>query len=44
VSTQHLQDAIAQNGRTARIGLRWRLWTQSTSLNGRHPRILADIR
>jgi iron complex outermembrane receptor protein len=28
VSTQHLQDAIAQNGRTARIGLRWRLWTQ----------------
>ena len=27
VSSQHLQDAIAQNGRTARIGLSWRLWT-----------------
>jgi iron complex outermembrane receptor protein len=27
VSSQHLQDAIAQNGRTARIGLRLRLWT-----------------
>jgi iron complex outermembrane receptor protein len=27
VSTQHRQDAIAQNGRTARIGLRWKLWT-----------------
>ena len=27
VSTQHRQDAISQNGRTARIGLRWRLWT-----------------
>jgi iron complex outermembrane receptor protein len=27
VSSQHRQDAIAQNGRTARIGLRWRLWT-----------------
>ena len=27
VSTQHLQDAIVQNGRTARIGLRWKLWT-----------------
>jgi iron complex outermembrane receptor protein len=26
-SGQHLQDAIAQNGRTARIGLRWKLWT-----------------
>lgn len=27
VSSQHRQDAIPQNGRTARIGLRWRLWT-----------------
>ena len=27
VSSQHRQDAISQNGRTARIGLRWRLWT-----------------
>jgi iron complex outermembrane receptor protein len=27
VSSQHRQDAIRQNGRTARIGLRWRLWT-----------------
>jgi iron complex outermembrane receptor protein len=27
VSIQHLQEAIAQNGRTARIGLRWTLWT-----------------
>jgi iron complex outermembrane receptor protein len=27
VSSQHLQDAITQNGRTARIGLRWMLWT-----------------
>jgi iron complex outermembrane receptor protein len=27
VSTQHRQDAISQNGRTARIGLLWRLWT-----------------
>jgi iron complex outermembrane receptor protein len=27
VSSQHLQDAIPQNGRTARIGLRWKLWT-----------------
>ena len=27
VSGQHRQDAILQNGRTARIGLRWRLWT-----------------
>ena len=27
VSSQHRQEAIAQNGRTARIGLRWRLWT-----------------
>ena len=26
VSSQHLQDAITQNGRTARIGVRWRLW------------------
>lgn len=27
VSGQHRQDAIPQNGRTARIGLRWKLWT-----------------
>jgi outer membrane receptor protein involved in Fe transport len=27
VSGQHLQDAIPQNGRTARIGLRWKFWT-----------------
>jgi outer membrane receptor protein involved in Fe transport len=27
VSNQHRQDSIFQNGRTARIGLRWRLWT-----------------
>jgi iron complex outermembrane receptor protein len=27
VSTQHLQDSIVQNGRTARIGLRWTLWS-----------------
>jgi iron complex outermembrane receptor protein len=27
VSTQHLQSAISQNGRTARIGLRWMPWT-----------------
>jgi outer membrane receptor for ferrienterochelin and colicins len=27
VSSQHRQDSIVQNGRTARIGLRWRLWT-----------------
>jgi iron complex outermembrane receptor protein len=27
VSTQHLQDSILQNGRTARIGLRWTLWS-----------------
>jgi iron complex outermembrane receptor protein len=26
VSENHLQDAIAQNGRTARIGIRWSLW------------------
>jgi outer membrane receptor protein involved in Fe transport len=26
-SSQHLQDTIPQNGRTARIGLRWKLWT-----------------
>ena len=26
VSTQHRQDAISQNGRTARIGIRLRLW------------------
>ena len=25
-SSQHAQDAIPQNGRTARIGLRWQLW------------------
>jgi outer membrane receptor for ferrienterochelin and colicins len=28
VSTQHRQDAIPQNGRTARIGLRWSLWAK----------------
>jgi len=27
-SDQHRQDAIPQNGRTARIGLRWSLWTK----------------
>jgi outer membrane receptor for ferrienterochelin and colicins len=27
VSNLHRQDAIVQNGRTARIGLRWKLWT-----------------
>ncbi len=27
VSSQHRQDAIAQNGITARIGFRWMLWT-----------------
>jgi outer membrane receptor protein involved in Fe transport len=27
VSAQHLQDSILQNGRTARIGLRWKLWS-----------------
>ena len=27
VSSQHRQDSIVQNGRTARIGLRWKLWT-----------------
>jgi outer membrane receptor for ferrienterochelin and colicins len=27
VSVQHLQDSILQNGRTARIGLRWKLWS-----------------
>jgi iron complex outermembrane receptor protein len=26
-SSQHVQDVIPQNGRTARIGLRWKLWT-----------------
>ena len=26
--SQHRQDAIPQNGRTARIGLRWKLWTE----------------
>ena len=28
VSGQHEQEAIAQNGRTARIGLTWKLWKQ----------------
>jgi iron complex outermembrane receptor protein len=28
VSVQHQQEAIAQNGRTARIGLTWKLWKQ----------------
>jgi outer membrane receptor protein involved in Fe transport len=28
VSGQHRQEAIQQNGRTARIGLRWTLWAQ----------------
>jgi uncharacterized protein DUF4154 len=27
-SSQHRQDSIPQNGRTARIGLRWSLWTK----------------
>jgi iron complex outermembrane receptor protein len=27
VSENHQQDAIAQNGRTARIGIRWKIWT-----------------
>ena len=27
VSASHVQDSILQNGRTARIGLRWKLWT-----------------
>ena len=27
-SAQHRQDAIPQNGRTARIGLRWKLWSK----------------
>jgi iron complex outermembrane receptor protein len=27
-SSQHMQDAIPQNGRTARIRLRWRVWTK----------------
>jgi outer membrane receptor protein involved in Fe transport len=27
VSGQHVQEAIEQNGRTARIGLTWRLWS-----------------
>ena len=26
VSGQHMQEAIEQNGRTARSGLRWKLW------------------
>jgi outer membrane receptor protein involved in Fe transport len=29
VSSAHRQDSIPQNGRTARIGLRWRLGTKS---------------
>jgi iron complex outermembrane receptor protein len=29
VSSQHKQSAIVQNGRTARIGLRWNLWRPS---------------
>ncbi|MEO8678521.1 MAG: TonB-dependent receptor [Vicinamibacterales bacterium] len=28
VSGEHRQDAVAQNGRTARIGLHWKLWTK----------------
>jgi outer membrane receptor protein involved in Fe transport len=28
VSTQHRQEALLQNGRTARIGLRWRVWAE----------------
>ena len=28
VPIQHRQDTIPQNGRTARIGLRWKLWTK----------------
>jgi iron complex outermembrane receptor protein len=28
VSGQHVQEAISQNGRTARIGLTWKLWQQ----------------
>jgi outer membrane receptor protein involved in Fe transport len=31
VSFAHLQDSIPQNGRTARIGLRWRLGTKPTT-------------
>ena len=27
-SNSHTQDSIPQNGRTARIGLRWKLWTK----------------
>jgi iron complex outermembrane receptor protein len=27
VSSQHRQDAVAQNGRTARVGLAWMIWT-----------------
>ena len=27
-SDQHLQDSIPQNGRTFRIGLRWKLWSK----------------
>jgi outer membrane receptor protein involved in Fe transport len=27
-SSQHRQNTIAQNGRTARIGIRWTLWTK----------------
>jgi outer membrane receptor for ferrienterochelin and colicins len=28
VSTQHRQEAVLQNGRTARLGLRWKVWTE----------------
>jgi outer membrane receptor protein involved in Fe transport len=27
-SSQHVQEAIPQNGRTARVGLRLKLWTK----------------
>ena len=27
-SNSHRQDSIPQNGRTARIGLRWKVWGQ----------------
>jgi outer membrane receptor protein involved in Fe transport len=26
-SDEHLVDSIEQNGRTIRVGLRWKLWT-----------------
>jgi outer membrane receptor for ferrienterochelin and colicins len=29
VSNAHRQDSISQNGRTARVGLRWQLWAKS---------------